>query len=339
MKDAGSIQGYQRVAAFLLSLEPAMASAVLKGMAPDVVTRVAQAMIDLDPRLSESGVVDELVRDLARGLNKKRAVRACDADQLRKLLAEAFGKQADELLRQIQEKRLASRPFLELERRTPDEIARALAEESEAVAALVLTHLDPAHTARVLERVPEARALEIVRRMVQLEPPSPQLVRSVASDLAQRIAAAPLPAATADLSARLQSVAKVLNSSPPEMEKKVIETLAQSDEKVANELRERLFTWEDIGTLNRRAMAKILGTVDTKTLSIALKGCSQTVEQNVLSNLSSRVREMVLEERELAGPMPIADVKQAREEVLKNVRALIESGEFRPSRGGDALVS
>src|SRR6185503_19941017 len=163
------------------------------------------------------------------------------------------------------------------------------------------------------------------RRMVELEPPSPQLVRSIATDLAQRVAAAPLPTAGADPAKRLQSVAAILNNSAPEMEKKVIEALAQSDEKLAGELREQLFTWEDIGTLNRRAMTKILGTVDTKTLSVALKGCSKAVEHNILSNLSSRVREMVIEERELAVPMPIADVKQARDELLKNIRALIES--------------
>jgi flagellar motor switch protein FliG len=145
--------------------------------------------------------------------------------------------------------------------------------------------------------------------------------------------------AGADPARRLQSVAQILNNSAPEMEKKVIEALAQSDEKVANELREKLFTWEDIATLNRRAMTKILGTVDTKTLSVALKGCSKAVEQNILSNLSSRVREMVLEERELAGAMPLADVKLARDEVLKSIRALIESGEFRPNRGGEELVS
>lgn len=339
MTDLGSIQGTQRVAAFLLSLEPAVASSILKGLAPEVVTRVAQAMIDLDPRLAKQGVLDELVRELSRGLNRPRAVSACDADHLRKLLGEAFGKQADELLRQIQEKRLASRPFLELERRAPADVARVLLEESAAVAALVLAHLEPAQTALVLKHFPEEAALEIVRRMVQLEPPNRELVRTVASDLTQRLAAAPLPAAGADPAKRLKSVAQILNSSAPEMEKKVIEVLAQSDEKLAGELREQLFTWEDIGTLNRRAMTKILGTVDTKTLSVALKGCSQAVEHNILSNLSSRVREMVIEERELAGAMPLADVKLARDEVLKNVRALIESGEFRPSRGGDALVS
>lgn len=339
MSDLRTIQGYQRVAAFLLSLEPALAASILKGMPSDLVTRVAQAMVDLDPRLSKQGVVEELVREVARGINQPRAVGACDAEHLRKLLGDAFGKQSDDLLRQINEKRLASRPFLELERRSPADIARLLQEESTAVAALVLSHLDPSQSAQVLAHYPQATALDIVGRMLQLEPPSPQLVRTVANDLAQRLAAAPLPAAGADPTKRLQSVAQVLNNSQPELEKKLLESLAQSDEKAASDLREQLFTWEDIGGLNRRAMAKILGTVDTKTLSVALKGCSEAIEKNVLSNLSSRVREMVLEERELAGPMPVADVKLARDEILKNVRALIEAGEFRPSRGGDALVS
>ncbi len=339
MSDLAAIHGYQRVAAFLLSLEPALASSILKGMASDVVTKVAQAMIDLDPRLAQQGVVTELVRELARGLNGPRQVRACEPEQLEKLLSEAFGKHSGELLRQIQERRLASRPFLELERRAPHELARLLESESAAVAALVLAHLEPAQSALVLKHFAQETALDVVGRMVQLQPPNPQLVRTIAADLAQRLAAAPLPSAGADPAKRLQSVAQILNNSAPEMEKKVIEVLAQADEKLAGELREQLFTWEDIGTLNRRAMTKILGTVDTKTLSVALKGCSQAVEQNILSNLSSRVREMVLEERELAGAMPIGDVKLARDELLKSIRALIESGEFRPSRGGDALVT
>jgi len=338
MASLGSIQGYQRVAAFLLSLEPAVASAVLKAMNPQVVSKVAQAMIDLDPRLSQKGVIDELVRELARGIHAPRSVSACDADHMKKLLGDAFGKQSDELLRGIHEKRLASRPFLELERHPPADIARVLEQESAAVAALVLAHIDPARTALVLKHFDLEVALDIVRRMVQLEPPSPALVRSVAADLAQRLAAAPLPSSTTDLGGRLKSVAQILNNSAPEMEKKVMEALAQSDEKIANDLREQLFTWTDIGTLNRRAMTKILGTVDTKTLAVALKGCTAAVEQNILSNLSSRVRDMVIEERELAGPMSLPDVKAARDEILKNIRALIESGEFRPSRGGDELV-
>lgn len=339
MGELDSIQGYQRAAAFLLAVEPGVASAILKGMRPEVAARIAQAMVDLDPRLEKPGVRDELVRALARELGSPRTVRACDDDQLQRLLGDAFGRQSDELLRQIRERRLSSRPFLELEKRAPLELAHLLRGESPAVAALVLAHLDPQQTAQVLRHFPEEVALDVVARMVRLEPPRPELLRSVAQELTQRLATTPPPPAGADPAQRLRSVARILNSSPPEMEKKVIEALAQSDEKVASELREQLFTWEDLASLNRRAMTKVLGTVDTKTLAVALKGCAPAIEQNILANLSSRVREMVLEERELAGAMPVADVKLARDEVLKSVRALIEAGEFRPTRGGETLVS
>ena len=222
MSELGTIQGPQRVAAFLLSLEPALAASILKSMPSEVVVKVSQAMVDLDPRLTKAGVVDDLLRTLARGLNSPRAVSSCDADTLKKLLGDAFGKQADELVKQIQERRLSSRPFLELERRTPSELARVLRSESNAVAALVLAHLDPGQTAQVLKLLPEENALDVVRRMLQLDPPGRELLRGVASDLAQRLAAAPLPAAGADPARRLQSVAQILNNSAPEMEKKVI---------------------------------------------------------------------------------------------------------------------
>jgi flagellar motor switch protein FliG len=100
-----------------------------------------------------------------------------------------------------------------------------------------------------------------------------------------------------------------------------------------------MFTWDDIADVDRRSMQKILGTVETRTLAIALKACNPAVEENITSNLSSRVKDMVIEERELAGSLPMSEVLQAREEIMRSVRALIDAGEFKPQKGGDALVS
>jgi len=86
-------------------------------------------------------------------------------------------------------------------------------------------------------------------------------------------------------------------------------------------------------------MQKVLASIDTKTLAISLKGSSTRVEDNIMGNLSSRVRDMVKDERDLAGQMSIKDVNAARAEVLKAVRGLMESGEFRPARAGEELVS
>jgi flagellar motor switch protein FliG len=243
------------------------------------------------------------------------------------------------VIQEIEARRLLERPFIDLEARDPYEIGRLLREESSAVGAVVLAHLDPETSANVLKVFPPEDAIEVVKRVASLEPPNPQLLRTIAADLMQRLDAAPPSVGDADPAARLKTVAEVLNNSSPEMEKAVIESIADDDDEMARELREFMFTWEDIATIDSRTMQRILGTVDTKTLSIALKSCSEDVEENLLGNLSVRVREMIADERELAGAVPRNEVEMARDEIMRSIRVMIEAGEFRPSKGGDDLVS
>ena len=86
-------------------------------------------------------------------------------------------------------------------------------------------------------------------------------------------------------------------------------------------------------------MQKVLASVETRTLSLALKGSSEAVEQNVMANLSSRVRDMVDDERELLGAVPLSEVVSARNEIMVVVRGLMDQGEFNPARAGEELVS
>ena len=340
MADLDGVDGHQRIAAFLLSLDEEVAAAVLRGLDDEVAAQVALAMVDLDDALTEEGAVDTLYREIAQQLNGPRTVQSCGEEQLRKRLADTFGaKRADEVFQGIQRRRLQDRPFLAVETFGAGEIAQLLRNESPAVTALTLAHLPPSKTAKVLKQLDEELALDVLRRMATLQPPPPAVLGSIAQDLAARLSEVPPASPKADPSERLKSIAEVLNRSTPEIEKRAIETIGEESVEMADELREYMFTWEDIGTIDKRTMQKILGTVDTKTLSVALKACSEAVEANVMGNLSTRVRAMVAEERELAGAMPMSEVKGARDEVLKNIRAMIEAGEFRPSRGGDDLVS
>jgi flagellar motor switch protein FliG len=119
----------------------------------------------------------------------------------------------------------------------------------------------------------------------------------------------------------------------------VLDGIHAEDEEMASEIREFMFTWEDLAEVDKRAMQKILASVETRTLSIALKACSASVEDNIMNNLSSRVREMVKDERELAGALPMTEVLQNRAEIMTAVRDLMESGEFRPTRAGEDLVT
>jgi flagellar motor switch protein FliG len=131
----------------------------------------------------------------------------------------------------------------------------------------------------------------------------------------------------------------MLNFTRQDIERSILEHLEKEDEEMAAQIRENMFTWADLGDVDKRSMQKILASVDTHTLALALKACALEVEANVLSNLSSRVQEMVAEERELAGLVPMSEVLGARAEIMRAVHALIDAGEFKPSRGGEELVA
>jgi flagellar motor switch protein FliG len=334
------ITGTQRAAAFLLSLEREEAAEVLKHLDESVIVEVVEAMAQLDAEMTRPESIKELDRDFIRSLSKPRGARLRSEGELREMLEKTLGKaQAEALFEKIHHRLVHERPFIAIERHEPTAIAAALSRESEAVCALVLAHLDPPLAADVIGALEGERALEVVRRMATLAPPGFDTLFAIAQDLERALEeissgpVAPLP------SERIRTVAEILNYSKADVERNVLESLSEDDQELAAEIREFMFTWEDLAKVDRRAMQKILAAVDTRTLAVALKACSQRVEQNILSNLSSRVVEMVADERDIAGALPMNEVLAARAEIMRAVRALMEAGEFRPARAGEDLVS
>lgn len=339
MSEIESIPGHQQVAAFLLSLDPKTARTVLRHIKRDVLEDVARAMVDLDPRLSEEGTVESLYRSLALSLHGPKRVSACPPNELGGLLETAVGaNESKAILERIEARRRKERPFAAIERHPSARIARVVAGESAALGALVLGHVDPKKAAEIVAAMPEEKALEAVGLLAKLRDPSPGVVRVVAERLAGLLSALEAKGESAAID-RLQGIAEMLNNSSPQIEQKVMETIGAESAEMAATLREHMFTWEDIATIDKRSMQKILSTVDTKTLSVALKGASSGVEGNLMNNLSARVRDMVAEEREIAGAVSRTVIEDARNEIMRSIRAMIEAGEFKPSRGGEELVS
>jgi len=332
--------GVQKVAAFLLSLDREVASQVLGHMPPDVLAEVAEAMTRLDEGLRGPERVKEIWKEIAVLIHAPKSLRPSEEGELSGMLESSVGAQrATEVLAAIRDRRLRERPFLNIERHPPESLARVLVGESPAVAALVLAHLDPSASAAVLGSFDADRALDVVRRMATLSPPGYETLRGIAEKLEGRLeelAGLPVPA---DASRRLKTIADMLNFADDDIERSVLHGLSDKDEDIAKEIREFMFTWEDIGEIDKRAMQKILGSVDTRTLAMSLKAASSAVESNVMANLSARVREMVAEERELAGSVSMAEVLAARNEIMTTVRTMMDSGEFKPSKAGDELVS
>ncbi len=340
-KSESPLRGPEKVAAFLLSLERAAASDVLKHLPEDVLPDVVDAM----ESLGASGRNEDLMRELyakvaladAREAPSPKRPRGSELEQL--LSASLGPERAASVLELIQARRGMERPFRRLESSSPTAIVGLLSGESPQIVALILAHLEPELSAQVLDMLEVEFALDVVSRMAGLEPPSFEVLGLLASELEPRLAEMEKLPQRRTPTQRLQTIAEMLTNATGDIGPKVLDGLEERAAGSAKEIREMLFTWEDIGDLDRWAMQKILGTVETRTLSIALKACSAGVEENVMNNLSTRVRDMVAEERDLAGALPMSDVRAARETIMVGVRALIEAGEFSPSKGGDELVS
>lgn len=333
------LTGARRAAAFLLSLDRAKAAEVLRHLRDDLVSDVAEAMTTLDEEVATNDRVLEIYQELVESVDGPPRVEPSDEATLSQLLSTSLGEeQGSRVLGEIQARKRAERPFAALEDYPPEALARVLASESPAVAAVVLAHVPPGTSAAVLQVLDEATALDVVRRMSNLTPPGSSTLCAIAADIEEQLEALG-DVTTVDPARRLQSIAEMLAHGSEDLERSVLTGIGDEDADMAQEIRDFMFTWEDLSTVDKRAMQKILGSVNTKTLSIALKGCSAAVEDNILANLSSRVRDMVAEERDLAGAVPMTEVRASRDEIMQAVRGLMESGEFRPTRAGEDLVT
>jgi flagellar motor switch protein FliG len=341
MSDSGTTHaGTHKVAAFLLSLEKEVATGILKHLRDDVLIEVAQAMTEFDPEVFKDQGIDGVWRDLALAVNGPKRLESSDEQGLSEMLGAALGPQrAELLLEQIHARRLQERPFLSLEEVSADRLGRVLQVESAAVTALVLAHLEPSVSATVLSAFETELALDVVSRMASLTPPGFDTLQAIAADISARIESLGTTTSSGGPEERLRTIAEMLGFVKEDVELAVLDGLSEQDDDIASEIREFMFTWDDIATIDKRSMQKVLGSVDTRALSVSLKGSNPAVEANVMANLSARVRDMVGEERELAGAMPMSEVLAARNEIMLAVRKLMESGDFRPSRQGEDLVS
>jgi flagellar motor switch protein FliG len=335
-----TITGAQKVAALLLSLDRTAAAAVLQKLDPKIVAEVAAAMTELDASFQDAKAIDALYGELSRTLHAPTRLRTPDDVEMGALLDSALGKERSKsVLHDIHVRRKSERPFARLERLPSHVVAGAMGAESTAVTALVLAHLEPRQSAEILSSFEPERALDVVQRMSKVVPPGLQTLTAVAEALLERVDAVGTRPAPIDPATRLKTIAQMLTLAEKSVEQAVLEGLEQADKAMVGEIREFMFTWNDLAGIDKRGMQKVLSSVETRTLAIALKACPADVEANVMQNLSVRVRVMVAEERDIAGPMPMTEVLAARAEIMRSVRSLMDAGDLATGEKGEQLVT
>lgn len=233
---------------------------------------------------------------------------------------------------------LEIRPFEFARQSDPGQVARFLHGEHPQTIALVLAHLRPEQACTVLGDLDPAVQVDVVRRLARLSTTSPEVVREVERVLERRFAG--LADAARDRAGGLEMAADVLNRVGRAAEKSILGALGVEQPDLAQELRRRMFVFDDLVTLDDRSLQRALREVDfAQDLPRALKVATPNVRAKVLQNISAHQREQVTEALEFLGPVRLRDVEDAQQRIIAVIRRLEDAGEVVIARGAaDALI-
>jgi len=229
---------------------------------------------------------------------------------------------------------LQGQPFEFLQHADARQVVSLLSGEHPQTIALVLAHLRAEHASAIMTGLPPTVQAEVAHRIALMERASPDVVSVVAEKLQGKASAVLTPQESSAIGG-VQPLVEIINRADPATEKQILEGLEARDKALAEEIRSRMFVFADITLLEDRAIQLVLRGVEMSGLALALKGAAEEVKEKILSNLSERARENLVEEMDLLGPVRLSMVEEARSTVVQAIRKLEESGQIVIRRDGE----
>lgn len=326
-----ALNGIQKAAVVLMQLGRERATQVMGEMDEQEIEAITAAIIRLEH--VEQDVVDSVLSEFhTAALTGPGAGGGMSFAQ--HLLEGALGeKKAADVLERVSAAS-AGLPFSFLQNADPRQILSLLIGEFPQTIALVLAHLRPEHAAQILAGLPEHMQGDIALRIATMERASPDVVAVVVENL-QRKATAVLTPHEMSAVGGVQPLVEIINRADPSTEKLILTSLDAQDKELAEEVRSRMFVFADVILLEDRAIQLVLRGIEGGVLARALKGVTEQVRDKIITNLSERAREDLLEEMELLGPTRLSEVEEARASIVQGIRTLEENGQIVIRRDGE----
>ena len=215
-----------------------------------------------------------------------------------------------------------------------EQVVTILQNEHPQTIALLLAHLSPVKAANILSCLNQESQVEVTVRLATMGSISPDVIDQLESVLSDQIKG--LAGGAGREVGGVNAVAQIMNTVDMATEKSVMGILERDNPELATTIKNLMFVFDDIILIDDRGVQRILRDLDTKELTLALKGAEEPIREKFLSNMSTRAAEMLVEEIEILGPVRVKDVEEAQQRIIEIVRQLEDSGEIIISgRGGE----
>lgn len=329
------LQGPQKAAIALLSLDEEVASSVLARMAEQDVRRLVDAIDQLEDVGGDT--ISAVLEELERGLTSPLAmVRSGGTKYVRKLADRAFGPEKAQKMFGVPP--APSEPLQLLRTARVASLAQLLIEEHPQIAAVVLTQLQPSFAAKLFAQMPPEIAADLAARISDLEE-IPEHAVAEASESLVRALEASGGLASSDLRSEFDGLAfsaSIVNEMASDVGDELLGRIAESDEKIATRIREAMFTFEDLERIAAREMGQLLRSVQSEILVTALQTAAPSLREHFLSALSQRASATLRDDLSAANPKRLSEVENAQREIIEAAMKLAAEGKLTmPARGGE----
>ena len=321
--------GTQKAAILLIALGPEKSSAIFKHLKEE---EIEELTLEIANTRSVTSQIKEAVLEEFYGV--------CLAQQY---IAEGGISYAKELLEKaldVISKLTASlqvKPFEFIRKTEPSQILTFIQDEHPQTIALILSYMSPAQSAMILSALAPDRQADVAKRIAAMDRTSPDTIKEVEKVLESKLSS--LVNQDYTIIGGVDAVVEILNTVDRATEKHIMETLEIEEPELADEIRKKMFVFEDVLLLDDRSIQRVLREVENSDLALACKSATEQVQTAIFNNLSKRLAAMIKEDMDFMGPVRMKDVEEAQQKIVNIIRKLEDAGEIIISRGGgDELV-
>ena len=329
------MSGLQKSAVLLIALGPEKSATIFKHLKEEEIEELTLEIANtrsITPQIKE-GVIEEFYQLCLA----QQYIAEGGIGYAKELLEKALGTEKAMTVIGKLTASLQVKPFEFVRKTDASQLLNFIQDEHPQTIALILSYLSPLQASMIISALPPERQADVAKRVAMMDRTSPDIIKEVEKILESKLAN--LVNQDYTIIGGVDAVVEILNAVDRGTEKHIMETLEIEEPELADEIRKKMFVFEDILLLDDRSIQRVLRDVDNNDLAIALKGANENVQAAIFNNLSKRLSAMIKEDMEFMGPVRMKDVEEAQQKIVNIIRKLEDSAEIVISRGGgDEIV-
>ena len=328
--DEFELMGIQKAAILLIALGPERSATIFKHLKEEEIEDLTLEIANtrsITPQVKET-----IVEEFYQVCLAQQYIAEGGISYAKELLEKALGEdKALDVIGKLTAS-LQVKPFEFIRKTEASQLLNFIQDEHPQTIALILSYLNPAQAALIVSALPPDRQADVAKRIATMDRTSPDVIKDVEKILESKLAS--LVNQDYTIIGGVDAIVEILNTVDRSTEKHIMEILEMDEPELADEIRKKMFVFEDILLLDSRAIQRVLRDVDNSDLAIALKSANEEVQNAIFDNLSKRLAAMIKEDMEFMGPVRMKDVEEAQQKIVNIIRALEDSNEIVISRGG-----